>query len=65
MPFRFRRTLKIAPGVRLNLSKSGVSTSLGARGFNLNLRGDRTRARVGLLVFVLLRFSIEKRAIRP
>ena len=28
MPFRFRRSIRLAPGVRLNLSKSGVSTSV-------------------------------------
>lgn len=41
---RFRRSLRIAPGVRLNVSKTGLSTSLGRRGFTLNLRGDRVRA---------------------
>jgi hypothetical protein len=43
MPIRFRRTLKIAPGVRLNFSKSGVSTTVGPRGFHLTFgkRGIR------------------------
>ena len=31
----FRRRIKIIPGVRLNLSKSGISTSIGIRGANL------------------------------
>ncbi|MCK5039365.1 MAG: DUF4236 domain-containing protein [Candidatus Aenigmarchaeota archaeon] len=31
----FRRRIKIIPGVRLNLSKSGISTSIGIRGVNL------------------------------
>lgn len=41
MPLRFRRTIKIAPGVRLNLSKSGVSTTVGAKNikFNFGKRG--------------------------
>jgi Protein of unknown function (DUF4236) len=45
---RFRRTFKIVPGLRLNLSKSGVSTSVGRRGawFTLGPRG--TRATVGV-----------------
>jgi hypothetical protein len=30
--FRFRRRLRLFPGVRLNFSKSGVSTSIGRRG---------------------------------
>jgi hypothetical protein len=31
MPFRFRRSIRIAPGVRRNIGKSGVSTSVGVR----------------------------------
>lgn len=34
---KFRRKLKIFPKVRLNISKSGVSTSLGIRGANATL----------------------------
>ncbi len=43
MPIRFRRTLKIAPGVKLNFSKSGVSTTVGPKGFHFtfNKRGVR------------------------
>lgn len=37
MGFRFRKTLKIAPGIRLNLSKSGVSTTIGKPGVSLNI----------------------------
>lgn len=32
MPFRFRKSVKIAPGTRLNLSSKGVSASVGAGG---------------------------------
>ena len=32
MPFRFRRSLRIAPGVRLNIGTGGISTSVGGRG---------------------------------
>lgn len=45
MGFRFRRSLRIAPGIRLNVGKRGItSTSLGGKGFtaNLNRRGIRT-----------------------
>ena len=44
MGFRFRRSFKVAPGFRLNLSKSGVSTSVGRRGlwFTIGPRGTRT-----------------------
>ena len=37
MGFRFIRRVKILPGVRLNLSKSGVSLSAGVRGASVNL----------------------------
>ena len=48
MGFRFRRSFKLMPGVRINLSKSGVSTSVGTRGswFTIGPRG--TRATVGI-----------------
>ncbi|WP_321854661.1 DUF4236 domain-containing protein [Paraburkholderia tropica] len=42
MGWGFRKSIKIAPGVRLNLSKSGVSTSIGGKGFTYNTRGRVT-----------------------
>lgn len=43
MGWRFRKSVKILPGVRLNFSRSGISTSLGVPGATLNLgRGKRT-----------------------
>lgn len=41
---RFRKSIKIMPGVRVNLSKSGVSTSIGGRGATVNVskRGLRS-----------------------
>lgn len=39
MSFRFQRRVSILPGVRLNFSRSGVSTTIGARGANLTLGG--------------------------
>ncbi|MDA8129660.1 MAG: DUF4236 domain-containing protein [Betaproteobacteria bacterium] len=46
--FRFRRRIKIAPGVSLNLSKSGISTSLGGKGFTVNLGRGKTRTTASL-----------------
>lgn len=48
MGFRFHRRIKLFSGVRLNLSRSGISTSIGTRGawFTFGKRG--TRATVGL-----------------
>ena len=44
MGLRFRRSVRLLPGLRLNFSLSGVSTSLGGRGATINLsrRGVRT-----------------------
>ncbi len=44
MGFRFRKSVKIAPGVKINLSKSGGSLSLGGRGATVNIgsRGVRS-----------------------
>lgn len=47
MGFRFRRSIRLAPGVRLNLSKSGVSTTIGVPGANVNV-GRAPRATLGI-----------------
>jgi hypothetical protein len=41
--FRFRKTLRVLPGVKINLSKSRVSTSLGGRGATVNVGADGRR----------------------
>lgn len=43
MGFRFRRSIKLMPGVRLNFSLSGVSATIGPRGLSYNI-GPRGRA---------------------
>lgn len=48
MGFRFHRRFKLFPGVRLNLSRSGISTSLGTRGAWLTFGKRGTRATIGL-----------------
>lgn len=49
MGWRFRRTLKILPGVRLNFSRRGVSASIGVRGAHITLGGPTgPRVTVGL-----------------
>ena len=48
MGFRFRRSVKLAPGVRLNFSKSGVSTSVGTRGAHVTLGHGQVRETVGI-----------------
>ena len=48
MGFRFRRTFKVVPGIRLNLSGSGASVSLGPRGLRYTIGSRGTRATIGL-----------------
>jgi hypothetical protein len=48
MGFRFRRSISILPGVRLNVSKSGGSVSLGGRGATVNVGRRGAYADVGL-----------------
>ena len=48
MGFRFRRSVRLIPGVRLNFSTRGASISLGARGATLNFSGRGARATFGV-----------------
>lgn len=48
MSFRFWRRIKIAPGLTLNLSKSGGSLSFGPRGAKLTVGPRGTRGTLGL-----------------
>ena len=48
MALRFRRTIRVLPGIRLNLSRSGISTSVGVRGAHVTVGLGRVRATVGL-----------------
>jgi hypothetical protein len=48
MAFRFRRSVQIVPGVRLNFSKGGVSTSVGVRGASMTVGQRGVYGTVGL-----------------
>lgn len=48
MGFRFRKTVRILSGIRLNFSKSGMSTSIGHPGASINLSSKGTRHTVGI-----------------
>ena len=48
MGFRFRKSIKLFPGIRLNLSKSGVSASIGRPGATVNISERGTRGTVGI-----------------
>jgi hypothetical protein len=41
MALRFRKNIKLLPGVKLNFGKSGVSTSLGIDGATVNIKKGR------------------------
>ena len=48
MGFSFRRSIRILPGVRLNISRSGVSTSVGGQGASITVGKRGVRANGGL-----------------
>ncbi|MCW3783900.1 DUF4236 domain-containing protein [Defluviimonas salinarum] len=48
MGFRFSKRVKILPGVRLNFSKNGVSTSLGPRGASVTVGKKGIHGNVGI-----------------
>lgn len=48
MPIRFRRTFRILPGVHINVSKHGVSTTVGPRGMHLTFNRYGVRQDLGL-----------------
>jgi len=48
MGFRFQKRLSILPGVRVNFSKGGVSTSLGPRGADVNIGRSGVTTNAGI-----------------
>lgn len=48
MGFRFRQSIRLFPGFRLNLSKRGASVSMGGRGFTTNVSSRGVRNTVSL-----------------
>lgn len=48
MGFKFRKRIKIAPGLHVNVSKSGVSTSIGKPGATVNIGKKGLKATVGI-----------------
>lgn len=48
MGFRFGKSIKLFPGVRLNLSKSGISASVGRPGATVNIGRRGVRATTGI-----------------
>lgn len=48
MSWTFRKRVKIIPGIHLNLSKSGISTTIGVRGANVNIGKKGTYLNTGI-----------------
>src|SRR5262245_48318371 len=48
MGLRVRRSVKLLPGVRINLSLSGVSATIGPRGASVNIGPRGTYANLGI-----------------
>jgi hypothetical protein len=45
---RFQKRLRILPGLRINLSKSGASASVGPRGADVNIGRDGVSTNAGI-----------------
>ncbi len=49
MGFRYRKQIKVVPGVKLNVTKNGLSSiSVGKRGSSININKHGTKATVGI-----------------
>lgn len=48
MALRFQKRIKIAPGLRVNVSKGGVSTSIGKPGATVNIGKKGVQGTVGV-----------------
>ena len=48
MGVRYRKRVKVAPGVHMNFSKSGVSTSIGKPGATVNVSSRGTKLTTGI-----------------
>lgn len=48
MGFRFQKRIKLVPGITLNLSRKGISTSIGTTGARVTLGHGQTRVTTGM-----------------
>jgi hypothetical protein len=46
--FRFRKTFSVLPGVKINLSKTGLSTSVGGKGATFNIGHGKRNVTLGV-----------------
>jgi hypothetical protein len=47
MKFRFRKTKKIMPGIKLNVTNKGISANVGIKGANVGIGKKGTHVNVG------------------
>ena len=59
--FRFRRSFRIAPGLRLNIGKRSTSVSVGVRGAHVTFGKAGTRTTVGVPGTGLLYTDVTRR----
>ena len=45
--FRFRRSINIAPGIKINLNKKSTSLTIGRRGIHTTINGSGVRNTIG------------------
>lgn len=62
MGFRFQKRIKLMPGVTFNLSRKGVSTSIGVTGARKTFGHGQTRTTVGLPGTGLSHTSVKRSA---
>lgn len=48
MGFRFRRSMRLLPGIRINLSKTGASLTAGVRGAHVNIGKTGVHETIGI-----------------
>ena len=48
MGFLFRKRIRILPGIWLNMSKGGTSTSIGGKGLTVNIKEGKVRTTASL-----------------
>ena len=48
MGWRYRKRIKILPGIHINISKSGISTNVGIKGASVTLGSDGTYVNTGI-----------------
>lgn len=48
MSLRIQKRIQLFPGIKLNVSKTGVSITVGVPGVSLNINKDNVHANLGL-----------------